>query len=84
MKLRFALATAFACLALAVGCSGAAKKDAAPPPAAGCASDAECASVGPCGKCVAGACKPVFGPDCCDSDADCGKPELRCRANKCK
>ncbi len=74
-------------LALVASCSSTAKKEAAPAPApakAGCTSDAECASAGPCGKCVAGACKAVFGPDCCDSDADCGNPALRCRANKCK
>ncbi|MSQ81308.1 MAG: hypothetical protein EXR77_00065 [Myxococcales bacterium] len=86
MKLKSAfIATLFACVAT-IGCSSAPKKEtAAPAPAAaGCTTDAECTSAGPCGKCVAGACKAVFGPDCCDSDTDCGNPALRCRANKCK
>lgn len=80
-------AAALLCLALSTGCSSAPKKEAAAPaPAAkpGCSSDGECAAAGPCHKCVAGACKASFGPECCDSDADCGNPALRCRANKCK
>lgn len=84
-KLIFA-AAAMACLF--AGCSSSPKKEtAAPAPVAAkpaCSNDGDCASAGPCGKCVGGSCKPVFGPDCCDRDSDCGNPALRCRANHCK
>lgn len=83
MKIQLILvAAALAFAALATGCSGAAKTEAAPAKA-GCANDAECASLGPCGRCVSGTCQNQFGPACCGGDHDCPADKPRCRNHSC-
>jgi len=44
-----------------------------------CREDAQCNSLGPCGRCKANACVKEEG--CCASDGDCTKG--RCRGGKC-
>jgi hypothetical protein len=83
MKKSLFAAFALVVAALATGCSSAPAKE-TPAPTAGCTSDDQCASAGPCGKCVSGSCQNVFGAECCNKDDDCGNPALRCRANRCK
>lgn len=68
--------------ALATGC-GSASTAATPAPKAGCTSDGECASLGPCGRCVAGACKTEFSAACCGTDKDCPADKPRCRNSSC-
>lgn len=45
-----------------------------------CREDAQCTSLGVCGRCKANAC--VKEPGCCGTDADCEAG--RCRAGTCK
>jgi hypothetical protein len=82
MKIQMILvAAALAFAALTTGCSGAATT--ATPVKAGCANDGECASLGPCGRCVSGTCQNQFGPACCGADHDCPADKPRCRNHSC-